>query len=203
MTQSQIPEPRTSQGVTVTPPEQAERAVATIMLAFSTDPMARWSLSDPAVYLAQFPAVVRAFGGSAFAAGTAHHVDDFAGAALWLAPGAHADEEALGAIMQAACLPERMADAAVVFAEMANYHPTEPHWYLPLIGVDPMHKGKGLGSRLLAHALQQCDADHLPAYLESSNPANIALYERHGFERLGTIQAGSSPPLVPMLRRAR
>jgi hypothetical protein len=39
--------------------------------------------------------------------------------------------------------------------------------------------------------------------LESSNPANIPLYERHGFSVLGTIQVGSSPSVFPMLRSAR
>jgi hypothetical protein len=43
----------------------------------------------------------------------------------------------------------------------------------------------------------------VPAYLESSNPANVPLYERHGFRALGTIQAGSSPTIFPMLRAAR
>jgi hypothetical protein len=43
----------------------------------------------------------------------------------------------------------------------------------------------------------------LPAYLESSNPRNISLYERHGFEIIGLIQAGGSPTLTPMLRRPR
>jgi ribosomal protein S18 acetylase RimI-like enzyme len=86
---------------------------------------------------------------------------------------------------------------------MASYHPTEPHWYLPLIGVDPAYQGLGFGSALLRHALRQCDDDHVPAYLESSSPANIPLYERHGFVVLGTIQVGSSPPITPMLRVAR
>ena len=86
---------------------------------------------------------------------------------------------------------------------MGSYHPREPHWYLPLIGVEPVHQRKGQGSTLLQHALRQCDLDHAPAYLESTNPANIPLYERHGFEVLATIQVGSSPPIRPMLRAAR
>ena len=86
---------------------------------------------------------------------------------------------------------------------MAKYHPDEPHWYLPLIGVDPAQQGKGLGDALMRHALVRCDRAGQPAYLESSNPRNISLYRRHGFEELGTIQAGSSPALVPMLRRPR
>jgi ribosomal protein S18 acetylase RimI-like enzyme len=180
-------------------PADVERAVAVIVLAFSTDPAARWTYPDPRQYLAQFPALVRAFGGRAFAEGTAHHVDGYAGAALWLPPGVEPDQAALEAT-----LPEgREAELAAVFEEMARYHPREPHWYLPLIGVDPAHQRKGCGAALLRETLRRCDRDHLPAYLESTNPANIKLYQAQGFEVLGTIQAGSSPPLFPMLRTAR
>ena len=31
----------------------------------------------------------------------------------------------------------------------------------------------------------------------------VSLYLRHGFEIIGNIQVGSSPTLVPMLRRPR
>lgn len=55
----------------------------------------------------------------------------------------------------------------------------------------------------MQHALAACDRDGAPAYLESSNPRNIALYRRCGFEILGTIHAGSAPPVTPMLRPAR
>jgi hypothetical protein len=50
--------------------------------------------------------------------------------------------------------------------------------------------------------LARADRDGLPAYLEASAPRNRALYERHGFEVVGEIQAGDSPPLWPMLRPA-
>jgi ribosomal protein S18 acetylase RimI-like enzyme len=147
--------------------------------------------------------MVHAFGGKAFACGSADCVGNFAGAALWLPPGIEADHEALGEVMQSTLTPSRLEDARALFPQMATYHPSEPHWYLPLIGVDPAHQGNGLGDALMAHALARCDRDRAPAYLESSNPRNISLYRRHGFEPLGEIRAGSSPPLVPMLRRAR
>ena len=66
-----------------------------------------------------------------------------------------------------------------------------------------MHQRKGYGSALLQHALSQCDREHAPAYLESTNPVNVPLYERYGFKVLATIQIGSSPPIFPMLRAAR
>jgi GNAT superfamily N-acetyltransferase len=72
-----------------------------------------------------------------------------------------------------------------------------------MIGVVPDKQGNGYGSALLRHALERCDSDDKLAYLESSSDKNIPLYERHGFEVLGTIQVGSSPPLFPMLRRPR
>jgi ribosomal protein S18 acetylase RimI-like enzyme len=184
-------------------PSEAERAVAAIVLAFASDPAARWSYPDPRDYLAHFPAVVRAFGGRAFATGTAHRVDGFAGAALWLPPGIGPDEDTLAAILQETVAAERQAEMSAVLEQMGSYHPSEPHWYLPMIGVDPVHQHKGHGSALLRHALRQCDDQHAPAYLESSNPANIPLYERHGFVTMGTIQERSSPPIVPMLRTAR
>src|SRR5688572_82172 len=87
--------------VAVTAPAEAERAIAVIVLAFSTDPAARWSYPDPHQYLAHFPSIVRAFGGNAFAHRTGYHVGDFTGAALWLPPGIEPDEKALAAVFQA------------------------------------------------------------------------------------------------------
>jgi hypothetical protein len=51
--------------------------------------------------------------------------------------------------------------------------------------------------------LAAIDEQRLPAYLESSNPDNIPLYERQGFTVLGVIQVAGSPPITPMLRRPR
>ncbi|MPZ40623.1 MAG: GNAT family N-acetyltransferase [Rhizobiales bacterium] len=187
---------------TMTADEEAQ-AIATIALAFGADPVARWTWPNAHQFLAAFPRMVRAFGGKAFAHGSAHVVGDHAGAALWLPPGVEPDEEALGEVMQSTLSPSRLEEAPGMFEQMAKYHPSEPHWYLPLIGVDPGHQGKGYGDALMSFALDRCDRDRMPAYLESTNPRNITLYRRHGFEPLGTIQAGSSPPLVPMLRPPR
>jgi len=175
-----------------------DTAVETIVLAFAADPMARWTWPNAHQYLAAMPRMVRAFGSRAFSNGSAFCTD--AGAALWLSPGMHADEESLGAVIESTVAPSLAPETAQIFEQMAGYHPTEPHWYLPVIGVDPAHQGERQGDALMAYALAQCDRDHAPAYLESSNPRNIPFYRRHGFEPLGAIQAGSSPTLVPMLR---
>jgi ribosomal protein S18 acetylase RimI-like enzyme len=87
--------------------------------------------------------------------------------------------------------------------KQSSLHPHEPHWYLPLIGVDPFHQGRGLGSALLSHATAIADAARLPAYLEATNLNNRRLYERHGFEVVGEIQFGSSPTMYGMRREPK
>jgi ribosomal protein S18 acetylase RimI-like enzyme len=189
--------------VTVMTPADENSAVGTIVLAFAADPMARWAWPHPHEYLAAMPRLTRAFGSKAFSNGSAYCTDGYAGTALWLPPGIDADEEGLGAVIESTVAGALRPEADAIFEQMAAYHPADPHWYLPLIGVDPAHQGRGQGDALMAYALARCDSDHAPAYLESSNPRNISLYRRHGFEPLGEIQVGSSPTLVPMLRPAR
>lgn len=182
---------------------EQEQTIAVVVLAFSADPVARWSYPDPQQYLKYFPDLVRAFGGKAFEHGTAYYVDGFSGAALWLPPAVQPPEDEMLALLRRT-IPERNQEELLsVLERMGGYHPTEPHWYLPLIGVDPAQQGKGYGSALMTHALLPCDRENKPAYLESTSTRNIPLYQRHGFELLGTIQVGSSPPIFPMLRRPR
>lgn len=165
--------------------------------------MARWSLSDPVKYLEVFPSVARAFGGNAFANRSAYLTEDGTGAALWLPPGVGPDEEALDRLFAENASDSIKDDLPAIFEQMARYHPTEPHWYLSMIGVDPSRQGNGVGSSLMKEALAVVDRDGVIAYLESSNPKNISLYERHGFEVIGEIQAGTSPILRPMRRGAK
>ena len=167
------------------------------------DPAARWVWPDSQHFLLHFSSFVRAFGGRAFAHGSAYYVDGYAGAALWLPPNVHPDEDMLIALLQRTVSEQIQKDFFPVLEQMGRYHPSEPHWYLPLMGVDPSQQGKGFGSALLQHILIQFDRDNKLAYLESSNPRNIPFYKRHGFELLGSIQIGTSPSIAPMLRRPR
>ncbi len=178
-------------------------AVSAVVAAFITDPVTRFALPKPHVYLGAMPALVRAFTGGAFEHGSAYVTPCFRGAALWLPPGVHPDEEALAKIIQECAPPEHLGDLLGTLEEMGKSHPAEPHWYLPMIGVEPYAQGQGLGDALMRHALERCDEDGLLAYLESTNPRNISLYERHGFEIMTRIQLGDVPPVAPMLRRPR
>jgi len=181
----------------------AERCLAVLALAFSSDPPCRWAWPDPQQYLEAFPRFARAFGGGAIEHGTANYYEGFSGVALWLPPGVAPDEASLVRVIQDTVAAARRDAMFWMFEQMDAFHPRAAHWHLPLIGVDPAHQGKGIGSALLSHALNASDSQKVLAYLEATSPQNVPLYERHGFEALGSIQVADSPPVVPMLRKPR
>jgi ribosomal protein S18 acetylase RimI-like enzyme len=184
-------------------PSDREQSIASLVTSFTLDPFIRWMLPEPRQYLNYFPEILKHFAGGAFDNASAYRSEDYLGSALWLPPGVSPDEEALGMVMEEGVAPDRLGDAFAVLEEVGESHPEEEHWYLPAIGVDPTCQGNGYGTALLKKGLEVCDRDHVAAYLESTNPLNIPLYQRCGFEVLGKIRAGNSPALIPMLRSAR
>lgn len=147
-----------------------------LKLAFVADPATRWVWPDPQKYLSHFSSFVKAFGGKAFVYKSAHYVENYSGASLWLPPNVYPDVDQLIALLQSSGSEDAKKDGPKIFEKMSSYHPNEQHWYLPLLGVDPLHHGKGLGSALMQHAIVVCDLDKNFAYLESSNPKNISFY---------------------------
>jgi GNAT superfamily N-acetyltransferase len=181
-------------------PELRAPALGTLTRAFAADPPCRWVWPDAAAYREFFPRFAAAFGGAAIDGRTALATGDLSGVALWMAPGVGPDEAALASVIEASVGAERRGAVFDLFAAMGRVHPTEPHWYLPLIGVAPGRQGRGIGAALLRPVLAAADAAGLPAYLEATSPASVPLYSRHGFAPLGAIRVGGSPPIVPMLR---
>ena len=175
-------------------------AIATLTLAFSADPANRWCWPGTEEYLEAFPAFVRALGGNAFEAECAFEIGGGAGAALWLPPGVEPDEAELVDIVRSTVHASRQGDLFELIQQMGQHHPQTPHWYLPFVGVEPMHQSRGLGAQLLRPILDRCDSERLPAYLESTNPRNVPFYESLGFRSVGMIRSGTSPQIVPMLR---
>jgi ribosomal protein S18 acetylase RimI-like enzyme len=184
-------------------PEELPQAIATIVAAFVADPPARFAWPSAQDYLQTMPIATRAFAGSCIDHGTAYVTSDLRGAALWLPPGAKADNASLDKVFRDSVSREHLDDLLATFEKMEKSHPREAHWYLPQIGVDPIVQGQGLGARLMRHALARCDEEQALAYLEASKPQNIPFYQAHGFEVISEIQVGKGPVITPMLRRPR
>ena len=189
--------------ITTGKPSDKARLLHTLVLGFSGDPMARWASPDAATYLDRRHEFFDAFGGAAFEHDSAFVADDGAAVATWLPPGVEPDGARMAAIMDDQTPASRKGEMDALFEQMERFHLKEPHWYLPLIAADPAFRGRGLGTALMEAAIARIDVDGRPAYLESSNPRNIPLYQRFGFEIIGEIQTGTSPALTPMLRPGR
>ena len=135
-------------------------------------------------------------------------VDGAHGASVWAAPGSWKQPigEALPAVpafVRAIGLRD-VPKALRGFAAMEHGHPGEEHWYLEILGVHPDHQGKGLGSALMQPVLERCEAEGLPAYLESSTDRSAPLYRRLGFEEFDRFPMGpGSPPQRRMWREVR
>lgn len=196
-------EARTPPAIVKATPADWDRCMGALGTAFVSDPLIRWMFPDARQYLTYFVQVGKFFAGRAFEHDSAYRTEDFLGTALWLPPGVSPDEESLGELMATAVEPSLQEDVFGLLEQVGAGHPETPHWYLPAIGVDPTRQGQGYGSALLASSLQVVDSTHDMAYLESSNSLNVPLYERFGFQVVGTIQSGGSPTITRMLRSPR
>lgn len=179
-----------------------EVALATVVAAFAADPVERWLYPADEEYERHFPEFAAAFGGRAFDGGTAWALGGGAAVALWLAPGTEPDGDAIADVLTRTVAAEKHEELFAVLGQMDAAHFDEPHWYLPWLAVEPRRQGAGLGGRLLAHCLEVVDDSGLPAFLETPNPRNVGLYERHGFEVVAVTESSSCPPLTSMLRPA-
>jgi GNAT superfamily N-acetyltransferase len=88
-------------------------------------------------------------------------------------------------------------------ATVERRHPRTQHYYLAILGTEPGHQGKGIGSALLHPVLDHCDRSGLGAFLESSKESNIPFYRRHGFDVTGEIVLPGGPKVWPMWRDPR
>jgi len=183
--------------------ESVKNIIDSLLLAFSADPIVRWIYPSAQQYLSYFPDFLLAFGKKAFDSHTVRYLDDYAGAAFWFPPHVEPDSDLLIETIQRTLSAEHQIEIFGLLEKMSHFHPSEPHWYLGVLGVDPAQQNQGYGSGLIQDVLDLCDRSKLPAYLESSNPINLAFYEKHGFEVIGQIQAYSSPAMFSMIRYSK
>ena len=178
----------------------------TLVAAFHDDPWVGWMYRDDAARPEQSGAFFRAALEAGLKRGHTYATDGDEAVAVWSPPGIDVfDEAEVGGIMS--MLGDQLGDWAGVVAEgllsLASHHPAEPHFYLLALATDPAAQGKGLGGTLIDHILSVCDAQALPAYLESSNVRNVPFYERHGFEVVTEVAMPQGPVLRPMFRAPR
>lgn len=179
--------------------------------AFYEDPVTAWMLPDPAARKAKLHTLFGVLTRYHHLGGGGVEVVESDGvmgaAALWDPPGRwrHTPREELLAMPRLLWTFGREVKRGAELSElMKKAHPEEPHWYLAVIGSDPSVRGQGFGQALMRSRLDRVDAEHAPAYLESSNVDNLPYYSRFGFDVTGEITLpDGGPTLWPMWRAPR
>tara|TARA_X000000368_G_scaffold269643_1_gene213661 strand:- start:34 stop:618 length:585 start_codon:yes stop_codon:yes gene_type:complete len=182
-------------------PSQLEAASNALMMGFSTDPFERWLMPDPTIYYKNFKKwTINTCKQSFLEEGVFGDENNY-GTAVWFPPGFDIDFADVSETYKE--IPkDRKAEAFKMF-DMMGESRVHDAWYLEYLAVDPSKQGSGLGSLILKESLKVIDELGEAAYLESSNPQNMSLYERFGFRFLKKIQVGSSPQINTMFRQPK
>jgi GNAT superfamily N-acetyltransferase len=187
---------------------EVDRVTETLTLAFLHDPVWSVALARPDGSTAHHAAYWRQYVEGSLRYSTVFTMDDASAVSVWVPPSgtdlSPDQEEALVRLVEGALEPAAAEALFDLWGRFAANHPhDEPHAYLSLLATHPDHRGKGSGQRLLADDLARFDADRVPAYLESTNPANDHRYARAGFRRIGGFTAViDGAPISTMWRPA-
>lgn len=179
-------------------------AADTLALAFDDDPLFRWffpAAKDRAKWLRWFH---RRALGEAVAVNGAFVLDGgpATGVIGLYPPGRWPPKvvDLVGATPLPPGIPSWRLLASGIPIEQAIHrlHPHRPHLYVYVLGVHPSLHGRGFGGVLLRHATAIAKASGVVAHLETSNPENLGLYRRFGFEVKNELDAHGGPPVWTM-----
>ena len=188
-------------------PADLPALVETISFAFHEDPAWSWAFPDPERRREQYAAFWTLMISGALRYPWVQMTKLCDAAAVWIPPGGSElsdEQEAQVEPLLEELVGSRAGEVIELLERFDAAHPrNEPHYYLSLLGTHPDSAGRGLGMALLAENLARIDADGMPAYLESSNPANNHRYARHGFVAIGEFFAPTgTTPITTMWRDA-
>jgi ribosomal protein S18 acetylase RimI-like enzyme len=182
--------------------------VAMLAGAFDADPLWSWAFPDRDKRAEQFETWFGLFVQSALPNGWVWIDGQGRAASVWTPPGKTELSAEAKAKVEPFLIGELGAHAKSVLQVMEQFEAVCPDdrsfYYLSFLGTNPEHRGRGIGMKLLESNLTRVDADGMPAYLESSNPANNARYERLGFKPRSSFETPDGKHAVTtMWREAR
>ncbi|MGW5635394.1 GNAT family N-acetyltransferase [Streptomyces sp. NPDC003832] len=194
-------------GVAIRTATEADRETVVRLLdeAFQDDPVSGWVFPGAEYRRATHHRLMAAFTDIVLAAGRIDLAEDGSGCALWMPTpaGEHDADDGPAQVREAVDPANERVE--LIGRLTARIHPADrAHEYLWMIGVSPGRQGEGVGTALIGTVLDRCDGHGVPAYLEASSARSRALYERLGFELLGSpLDLPEGPQMFPMWREPR
>jgi GNAT superfamily N-acetyltransferase len=187
-------------------PDDIDVVTTTITLAFFDDPVWGPAMGGLRTSVAERAALWRVLVTGAVRYPWSRVLPGGAATSVWIPPDGtelSAEQEAeLAPALVDILGPAGAAEFHTLVGRFDATHPREtPHAYLSLLATHPDHRGLGLGMALLAEDLDRLDADHLPAYLESTNPANDRRYRSVGFEPVGEFRTVDEERVITRMWR--
>jgi GNAT superfamily N-acetyltransferase len=174
--------------ITVANPADREPIVEALVAAFARDPLMGYLFPAEERTYPEYAAV---FWGHLFdkrvTMQTVWTVGRGLATAIWQPPAADVGpaEDELDA-----CLPARIVSRVRAYdAAVQEVMPRTPYWYLGVLGTHPEHGGHRWGHAVMRVGLDKAAADGLPALLETSNPANVGMYQAAGWELCRTLRS--------------
>jgi RimJ/RimL family protein N-acetyltransferase len=172
--------------------------------AFQNDPVMTYIFPDPVIRRVRLAGFLGVIFTSDHAAGACFMTANHEAVTTWRAPGrAHLSlwemvAQAWPWISSARAALQR---ALAVSAANDAHQPEEPHWYLHLAACAPHLQGKGFGGAAIRAGLARSNADGIPAYLETAQEANLAVYSALGFRITQEWTIKDGPRCWSMLRK--
>ncbi|MEV0565110.1 GNAT family N-acetyltransferase [Dactylosporangium sp. NPDC050588] len=180
--------PLTQPVIEVATPAHRDAVVATVVAAFAADPAFRFFYPDDATFDGDAAALAGGLFDARVGHGTVWVADGGAAVAMWDGPDAPpSDHVPTGRF-------------AVYEHAVAAVMPKDRRWYLGVLACHPEHRGRRLARAAMAPALRRAAEDGLPALLETSNPGNVEVYRRAGFDVVEHLTVDGRLPVWIMRR---
>lgn len=186
-------------------------AASLLARAFAADPFLGHFMADPrrrARALPPFFAAVLWELIDSRATYVSERADGLAGVAAWLPPEPAAPSRdarwrsRLASARVRLLFPRAAPQVWAGFDSLGDQHPSDPHWYLAFVGIDPDQQRRGLGRHLLEPVLEQADQRGQLCYLETPFPDTRAFYRTLRFDETAELRpVAGAPPIWTMTRR--
>jgi ribosomal protein S18 acetylase RimI-like enzyme len=176
--------------IAIATPNDRDRVIGSLVAAFAKDPLLQYLAPDETTYEPSATAFFGDLFDKRVHKGATWTIGGGASVAIWDPPtsgddgGSPVHNERLEAEMSADVLSRVRAYDEAVHQAL----PDEPFWYLGVLGTHPDSTGRRWGHAVMAEGLSRAAEDDLPAVLETSNPANVEMYRRAGWEVVRAVE---------------